>query len=136
MMIGKNNEFGEPIVRLTVRDVDGLPHPIDAVVATGYEGFLTVSPALVRRLRLPWLCRQQGQCMFTGVQIVDVHLATLIWLGRPTAVAVEVRDDVPLIGMSLLEGTTLMIRGGEGGAINISGPACWESEQRVAVRLL
>ncbi len=59
-MTGTVNAELEPLLRLVVRDAGGQAHDVEAVVDTGFNGFLTLPPALIAALRLPWLCRQQG----------------------------------------------------------------------------
>jgi predicted aspartyl protease len=58
MMTGTVNAELEPLLRLTVRDVHGQPNQVEAVIDTGFNGFLTLPPALLTTFGLPWLCRQ------------------------------------------------------------------------------
>ena len=60
MMTGTVNADLEPLLKLTVRDARGQSHDVEVVMDTGFNGFLTLPPALIAALGLPWLCRQQG----------------------------------------------------------------------------
>ena len=60
MMTGTIDADLAPLLRLTVRDAVGRPHDVETIIDTGFNGFLTLPPALVAALGLPWLCRQQG----------------------------------------------------------------------------
>jgi len=57
MINGNVNTDLEATILLVVQDVNGQPHDIDAVIDTGFSGFLTLPPALIFALGLPWLCR-------------------------------------------------------------------------------
>jgi predicted aspartyl protease len=58
MMTGTVNTDLEPLLRLTVRDAGGQPHDLEAVIDTGFNGFLTLPPALIAAPGLAW--GQQG----------------------------------------------------------------------------
>src|SRR5207302_3254527 len=60
MMTGIVNADLEPLLRLTVQDAGGQPHDVEAVIDTGFNGFLTLPPALIAALGLTWLCRHRG----------------------------------------------------------------------------
>ena len=46
-MTGNVNADLEPSVRLTVHDAGGQPRELEAVIDTGFNGFLTLPPALI-----------------------------------------------------------------------------------------
>ena len=57
MISGVVNGDLEATVRLLIRGPGGQEQEIDAVIDTGFNGFLTLSPALVRQLSLTHLGR-------------------------------------------------------------------------------
>jgi clan AA aspartic protease len=120
MMTGIVNADLEPLLGMVVRDVGGQPHAVEVVIDTGFNGFLTLPPAQIAALGLPWLCRQQGLLADGSVQAFDVHVATVEWHGRPRSVEVEVADAQPLLGMALMQGSELRIRVAPGGPVNIA----------------
>ena len=120
MMTGIVNADLEPLLRLTVQDAGGQPHDVETLIDTGFNGFLTLPPALVAALGLPWLCRQQGQLADGSVQAFDVHVATVDWQGQPRRVEVEAADAQPLLGMALLQGSELRIQAVPGGSVTIA----------------
>jgi clan AA aspartic protease len=122
MMIGIVNADLEPVLRLTVRDAGGQPQNVEAVVDTGFNGFLTLPPALIAALGLPWLCRQQGQLADGSFQAFDVYVATVDWDGQQRSVEVEATDAQPLLGMALMQGAELRIQVVPGGSMTIAGP--------------
>jgi clan AA aspartic protease len=122
MMTGNVNADLEPLLRLTVRDAGSQPQEVEAVIDTGFNGFLTLSPALIVALGLPWLCRQQGQLADGSVLAFDVYVATVDWNGHPRNVEVEAADAQPLPGMALMQDSELRIHVVPGGLLTIAGP--------------
>ena len=120
----------EPLLRLTVHDAGGTPHDLEAVVDTGFNGFLTLPPAVIAALGLPWLCRQQGQLADGSLLTFDVHVATVIWHGQPRGVEVEAADAQPLLGMAMMRGSELRIQVEAGGSVTISESPGAAADQR------
>jgi clan AA aspartic protease len=118
-MTGTVNADLEPLLRLTVRDDAGRSHDVEAVVDTGFNGYLTLPPAGIAALGLPWLCRQPGQLADGTVLTFDVYVATVVWHGRPRGVEVESADAQPLLGMALLQGSELRIDARPGGTVTV-----------------
>lgn len=120
MMTGLINADLEPRMTLNVCAASGQPHAVEAVVDTGFNGFLTLPPALITALGLQWLCRQQGQLADGSVLAFDVYVATVDWDGRPRGVEVEAADAQPLLGMALLQGAELRMLVLSGGSVTIT----------------
>jgi clan AA aspartic protease len=120
MTTGTVNADLEAVLRLTIRDAANQPHFIEAVVDTGFNGFLTLPPALVATLGLSWLCRQEGQLADGSIQTFDVYTATVEWDGQPRDVEVDAAEAQPLIGMALLLGSELRIHVVPNGSVTIT----------------
>jgi clan AA aspartic protease len=120
MMTGTVNTDLEALLRLAVRDVGGQQRDVEAVIDTGFNGFLTLSPALIAAMGLPWLCRQQGQLADGSVQAFDVFVATVDWDGQSRSVEVEAADAQPLIGMALMQNSELRMQVMPGGSVTIA----------------
>ena len=121
MMTGVVNTDLEALLRLTVRDAGGSPRDVEAVIDTGFNGFLTLPPALIAALGLPWLCRQQGQLADGSLLAFDVYVATVDWHGQPRSVEVEAADAQPLLGMAMMQGSELRMQVVPGGSVAIEG---------------
>ncbi len=119
-MTGVVNADLEALLGLGIRDAGGQDHNVEAVIDTGFNGFLTLPPALIATLGLPWLYRQQGQLADGSFQVFEVYAVTLIWDGQPRTVEVEAADAQPLIGMSLMEGHELRVHVTPNGAVTIT----------------
>ncbi|HVC95720.1 MAG TPA: hypothetical protein VND64_18650, partial [Pirellulales bacterium] len=104
MMTGLVNADLEPRLLLTARAASGQPRDLEVVIDTGFNGFLTLPPALIAALGLRWLCRQQGELADGSLLAFDVYVATVDWDGRPRNVEVEAADAQPLLGMALMQG--------------------------------
>ncbi len=97
----------EARIRLRIRGPRRRERAIEAVIDTGYTAWLTLPPALVAALDLPWHSVGRGvladgsQCLF------DVYEAAVIWDGRARRVLVGEADTDPLVGMALLSGHEL-----------------------------
>jgi clan AA aspartic protease len=120
MMTGLVNADLEACLRLMVHDSGGRPHPVDTVIDTGFNGFLTLPTAVITALGLPWLCRQQGQLADGTVLPFDVYSPTVDWDGTARTIEVEAVDAQSLVGMSLPQGFDLQMRVTPGGAVTIS----------------
>ena len=98
----------------------GQQQEIEAIIDTGFTGFLTLPPVLVDALGLSWLSRQPGILADGSVDIFDVYVATALWDGQPRSVDVEAADTEPLVGMSLLAQHSLRIDVANGGVVTIT----------------
>lgn len=109
----------EATIRLHILDGGGQSQAIDAVVDTGFAGFMNLPKATVAALGLPWIVRDKTQLIDGRVVPVDLHLATVIWNGRPRPIQVQSLGTYTLIGMALLAGHDLAMRVTDGGAVSI-----------------
>jgi clan AA aspartic protease len=120
MITGVVNANREAIIRLVVTGPSGQQQNTEAIIDTGFTGFLTLPPARVTALGLPWLSRQPGILADGSVDIFDVYVATVMWDGQPRTVEVEAADTEPLVGMSLLDHHSLQIDVLRGGVVTVS----------------
>jgi clan AA aspartic protease len=110
MIRGIVNAEREAIIRLLVRGPTGRQQRIKAVVDTGYNGWLSLPPALIVALRLPWLRRSRAELADGSVTILNIHAGTVIWDRRRRHIVVDEADTSPLIGMALLDGYELTVQ--------------------------
>ena len=125
---GAVNAAYEPIVALAVQGPTGQIRDIEAVVDTGYNGFLTLPPAMVSDLRLPFSSIGRG-LLANGDEIrFEVYRGTVQWDGEPRHIRITAADATPLVGMRLLEDHSLLVDVKDGGRVVVQpieqqGPA-------------
>ncbi len=119
MIRGVVNAAYEPIVRLAVQGPSGRSREIEAVVDTGYNGYLTLPPALASALGLRFVTTNPAFLADGSEVTFDVYSVTVLWDGHPRDVDVHMSDATPLIGMRLLHGHNLDIDVEDGGHIVI-----------------
>ena len=100
----------EPLIRLTIRGFRGRRQEIEAVIDTGYTGWLTLPPSVIGALNLRWRTVGRGTLADGSVSLFDVYQAKVLWDGRVRAVFVDEIDATPLVGMSLLRGSELKMQ--------------------------
>jgi len=92
---------------------------IQVAIDTGFTGHLTLPPATVRSLSLPERGFVEVALADGGLATLGVYEALVLWHWRPRRVPVYEADGAPLIGMSLLRGSTLTIEVIPRGAVTI-----------------
>ena len=119
MIEGVVNAAYEAVVSLSLQGAEGRPREIEAVVDTGYTGFLTLPPALVGELGLPFA--YVGRAFLANDDEVefDVHDVTVLWDGQPRQIRAAATGSTPLVGMLLLDGNDLSIQVRDGGRVVI-----------------
>src|SRR5205807_1042089 len=111
--------FPEARIRLEVRGRRGLKRAIQAIIDTGYTGFLSLPPALIAALDLRWKNFRRGILADGTECLLDVYLAKANWDGYEREVLVDDLDTDPLVGMELLYGHELKIQIRANGKVRI-----------------
>jgi clan AA aspartic protease len=120
MLSGVVNANREATIRLVVIGPSGQQQEIEAIIDTGFTGFLILPPTLIGALGLSWLSRQPGILADGSVDIFDVYAVSMVWDGRLRVVEVEAADTDPLAGMNLLDGYSLRVDVRSGGIVTIT----------------
>ncbi len=68
----------EGIVRLSVFGRRGQRETVEAVVDTGYDGFLTLPPTMIRELELEWLSNGHAVLADGSECLFDLHEGEVI----------------------------------------------------------
>jgi clan AA aspartic protease len=120
VIAGVVNARREAVIPLDVIDAGGQPHRIEAIIDTGFTGFLTLPPSMIATLGLPFLGRQQVILGNGSVDLLDVYTGIVHWDGQDRTVEVDSAGSGPLVGMSLLDGYDLHIQARAGGSVTIT----------------
>jgi len=92
----------------------------EMVVDTGYVGTLTLPAATIQSFSLTYLRRSSAKLADGSTVVRGVFLATIMWHGRQQRTEVMSRDDRPLLGMLLLDGSRMMVDFTHGGAMELT----------------
>lgn len=114
------NPDREAIIRLPVRGPDEREQEIEAVIDTGFNGFLTLPPEVVMALGLAFIGRGRAILANGSEDLFDIHEATVVWGDRTLDVEAEAADADPLVGTALLYGHDLRIQLVDGGTVTIT----------------
>jgi clan AA aspartic protease len=119
MITGFVNVEFEPIVPLSIRRTDGKIFTQDAIVDTGFNGWLSLPPDLITQLNLTWKRRGRAILGDGSECVFDVYEAVVVWDGTPLTIPVDEADSEPLVGMSLMEGYQLTMQIFAGGQVEL-----------------
>ena len=119
MIEGFVNANYEPVIALAVQGPSGSARDIEAVVDTGFNGFLTLPPALVVELELTFQSEGWATLANGSEETFGVYGVTMLWDGQPRYVDADAVGPAPLIGMMLLDGHELNIQVRDGGRVAI-----------------
>ena len=119
MILGAVNEAYEAVISLTLQGPSGQAREIEAVIDTGFTGFLSLPSALVTELELPFLTNESAMLADGSLVRFSVHDAMAFWDGQPKRVYVHLSDATPLVGMRMLDSYNLNIEVVDGGRVVI-----------------
>ena len=119
MIAGYVNAYREAIIRLVVSGPLGRSQEIDAVVDTGFTGFLTLPLSIIANLELPFRRRGRAVLADGSESLFDIYEARVLWDGQPRRVAIDAVDTDSLVGMALLSGYELTVQAVVGGRVSI-----------------
>ncbi len=107
----------EAIIRLKVRGPNGRWRQFDAVVDTGFDGWLCLPSPMIAQLGLPWCRRGRAQLADGSECVFDIFEGTALWHRRAQRITVDEADTMPLVGMALLHGSRLEMEIRAGGKV-------------------
>jgi len=116
---GVVNAAYEPVIILSVQGPSGQSSEVEAVVDTGFTGFLTVTPALATELGLALEGTSRGTLADGSEVTFDVYDVAVLWDGHPRYVLADAADTTPLVGMRLMDRHNLNIDIEDGGRVVI-----------------
>lgn len=119
MMHGIVDQNREATIRLVVGNTDTQRQVIDAVIDTGFTGFLTLPLAVLTTLNLRAYSREEGTLGDGSTCVFDVYSGLIIWDGEFRRIDINASEASPLVGMSLLYGYRMQLDAIEGGTVTI-----------------
>jgi clan AA aspartic protease len=119
MITGYVTPRHEAMVTLEVCGPGGHAQQVEALIDTGFDGFLTLPTAAIRAFALPFLDIQEAILADGSSAFCNTYQATVLWDGQPRVVEVQAVEGIPLLGMAMLAGNTLTIQVVDGGRVTI-----------------
>lgn len=110
----------QPSVEIGVAGSDGVLKTLSVVVDTGFTGWLTLPPDLIRELGLQHRGSRRATLADGSVAWVELYAALISWDGQILPRIVHQSDSTPLIGMHLMTGYHLAVDVREGGTVTLS----------------
>jgi clan AA aspartic protease len=118
MMQGYVNPAYEAVIPVVIR-YNGKLKSVNAVIDTGFTGFLSLPPDIIAALELPWSYSDFATLGDGSETLFDIHKATVIWDGQLQDVEINSADTDPLLGMTMLRGYRLQVDNVQGGVVTI-----------------
>src|SRR5216684_3675277 len=104
MITGIVNAHLEATIRLTLRGPNGQVRRVKAVVDTGFDGRLSLPPALIADLGLSWHRRGRAILADGSESVFDIFAGVVVWDRRKRAIPIDEADTRPMVGTALLAG--------------------------------
>jgi clan AA aspartic protease len=119
MISGQVNSNLEAVILLTVLGPYGEAREIEAIIDTGFSGYLTLPPEIITTLGIDAIAVEQA-ILADGAGIPsELCMAKIVWDGRERAIEINTLESDPLVGMALLDGYEVNIRVAVGGGVTI-----------------
>jgi clan AA aspartic protease len=119
MMHGIIDRNCEATIRLVVGNANSQRQTINALIDTGFTGFLTLPLSVIASINLRLYRREAGTLGDSSVCIFDVYRGLVIWDGEFREIDINASEAAPLVGMSLLYGYRIQLDAIEGGTVTI-----------------
>jgi clan AA aspartic protease len=119
MMQGFVNQNCEAMLPIVVGRDNKPRQMVEALIDTGFTGFLSLPLSMIESLELPWIFSDSVTLGDGSEVIFQMYRAIVIWDGQFKVVDVAASESEPLLGMSLLYGFKLQIEAVERGTVTI-----------------
>jgi clan AA aspartic protease len=119
MITGVVNAELEPIISISIRNSNSKVFTQDAILDTGFNGWLSLPPDLIARLNLPWKRRGRAILGDGSDCVFNIYEAVIIWDNTLLTLPIDEADAEPLIGMSLMASYELKMQVYNGGRVEL-----------------
>jgi clan AA aspartic protease len=119
MMQGVVNLRREATLTVVVGNSNRQLQAIEAVIDTGFNGFLSLPSTIITTLNLPWSGSDFVTLGDGSETFFDLYTAVIIWDGQYCEIDIAESETEPLLGMALLYGYRLQVDNIEGGLVSI-----------------
>ncbi|MXZ45431.1 MAG: clan AA aspartic protease [Chloroflexi bacterium] len=119
MVRGSVSANREALIGVEVLDRDGRPQLREAVLDTGFNGYLSLPSADIRQLGLLWAGERTFELANGEPFDFEVYYGWVRWHGRAIRVPILESEAAPLVGMELIWGSRVAMDVLAGGAVEI-----------------
>jgi clan AA aspartic protease len=119
MMQGVVNLRREAMLTIVVGNSNRQLQPIEALIDTGFNGFLSLPSTIITTLNLPWSGSDFVTLGDGSETFFDLYTAIAIWDGQYCEIDIAESETEPLLGTALLYGYRLQVDNIEGGIVKI-----------------
>ena len=120
MIIGKVIANREAVIELEIIGSNQKRENVETVIDTGFNGYLTLSSDLINYLKLQLAGSRHVTLGDGNVVVLDMYLAKVLWHGQEREVLILEAEGGPLVGMSLLYGSRVMLEVVDNGDVTIA----------------
>ena len=121
MITGKVKSSLQGTITLELKGDEGQSEVIEALVDTGYNGYLTLPLAILQRLNAPFY-NSGFATLADGSRIpVNSYLVRVVWDGTEKIVTADEAEGIPLIGMELMLDYVVTVEAWNGGQVTVTG---------------
>jgi predicted aspartyl protease len=106
-------------IPLVVQGTQGQEETLEAIIDTGFTGFLTLPLPQIAKLGFPYQGLVDAQLGNGSAAEFDMFAGAVVWEGQRRDGIVLVVDGTPLVGMALLLGSRVCLDVTYGGAVSI-----------------
>ena len=119
MMTGRVTANREAVIELEVVGSNQTKGKVEAVMDTGFNGYLILPSDLVNRFKLQLAGNRRATLGDGNTVVLDGYLANVVWHDQEREILVLQAEGGPLIGMSLLYGNRVTAAIVDGGDVRI-----------------
>ena len=119
MITGQVVAGREVVILLTLQGTQGQMTTLDAIVDTGFTGFLTLPLSQIAQLGFSYEGIIDARLGDGRAAEFDMFAGTVLWDGYVRTGIVLAVEGTPLVGMALLRGSRLTVEVSDGGMVTI-----------------
>ena len=120
MIIGKVTANREAVIKLEIIGSNQKRENVETIINTGFNGYLTLPNDLINYLKLQLAGSRHVTLGDGNVVVLDMYLAKVLWHGQEREVLILEAEGGPLVGMSLLYGSRVMLEVVDNGDVTIA----------------
>lgn len=121
MIRGNVTENNEALIPIRLRGQNGDEVELRAVLDTGFNRYLTLSPNWIQALKLPFITTVPVRLGNKKMDEADIYQGRILWDGQWEKIEIQdhVSEELPLLGMAMLQGSFVTLRIANGGEVTV-----------------